>query len=57
MAAKVKSDFSEGKIDNFHPEYINNRKRKYHCTETEQIAREFWEKEATIPDPAYRKVM
>jgi hypothetical protein len=56
IAQKVKTDFQEGQISNLHPSYINGKKRKYISDEVTDIAKEFWTKEATIPEPSYRKV-
>ena len=57
MAAKVRADFDAGWIEHLHPEYINTRKRKQHQSSVEKVAEEFWENDATIPEPSYRKVI
>ena len=56
MASQVRQDFEDGKIKNLHPSYINERKRKYHSDQVGIVADEFWTKDATMPEPAYRKV-
>ena len=56
-AEKVKNDYMAGKIFNFHPPFVTEKKRKYISDEVIEITREFWEDEATIPEPSYRKVM
>ena len=52
----VCGDFDAGNVSNLHPSFLNDRKRKYQSSEIEQIATDFWEKDATIPEPTYRKV-
>ena len=55
MAIRVRNDFDDERIEHLHPAYINTRKRKT-CNEVENVVKEFWEKDATIPEPSYRKV-
>ena len=54
-ARKVKADFDSNKITNLHPD-PSHKTRSYHSDAVEKIALDFWEKEATIPEPSYRKV-
>ena len=56
MAKRVSQDFQSGSITNLHPQYINDRKRKYFSSEMDSLASEFWSKDGTIPEPSYRKV-
>ena len=56
MAKRVKKDFQSGKITNLHPPYVNTKKRKYHASSVDNVAVDFWIKDATIPEPSYTKV-
>ena len=54
-ARTVKTDFDSKKITNLHPD-PSHKTRSYHSNAVEKIALDFWEKEATIIEPSYRKV-
>ena len=53
-ARRVRKDFDSNKISNLHPEI--DRTRVYHSPAVETVVTDFWLKEATIPEPSYRKV-
>ena len=55
-AKRVRTDFDDGQINHLHPPYIHESKRKYQSDQIVQITQDFWFKDATIPEPNYRKV-
>jgi hypothetical protein len=54
-ARRVRKEFDSHQITNLHPQI--DRNRVYHSAAVEKVVTDFWEKEATIPEPSYRKVI